>query len=94
MTYVPDLIRVKRDGGELTEDQIGELVTGIADGSVSDAQVGALAMAIVLQRDDRPPSGSRSPAPCATPATCSTGRTPACPARRSTSTRPAAWATR
>ena len=48
MTYVPDLIRVKRDGGELTEDQIGELVTGIAEGSVSDAQVGALAMAIVL----------------------------------------------
>jgi len=48
VTYVPDLIRVKRDGGELTEEQIRELVTGIADGSVSDAQVGALAMAIVL----------------------------------------------
>ena len=48
MTYVPDLIRVKRDGGELTEEQIRELVTGIADGSVSDAQVGAFAMAIVL----------------------------------------------
>jgi thymidine phosphorylase len=48
VTYVPDLIRVKRDGGELTEDQIAELVTGIADGAVSDAQVGALAMAIVL----------------------------------------------
>ena len=48
MTYVPDLLRIKRDGGELSEEQIGELVTGIADGSVSDAQVGALAMAIVL----------------------------------------------
>ena len=48
----PDLIRVKRDGGELSEEQIRELVTGIADGSVSDAQVGALAMAIVLQRHD------------------------------------------
>jgi len=46
--YVPDLIRVKRDGGELSVDQIQELVSGIADGSVSDAQVGALAMAIVL----------------------------------------------
>jgi thymidine phosphorylase len=46
--YVPDLIRVKRDGGELSEDQIQALVTGIADGAVSDAQVGALAMAIVL----------------------------------------------
>ena len=48
MTYVPDLIRVKRDGGELDEEQIRSLVTGIADGGVSDAQVGALAMAIVL----------------------------------------------
>jgi thymidine phosphorylase len=49
VTYVPDLIRVKRDGGELGEDQIRTLVTGIADGTVSDAQVGALAMAIVLR---------------------------------------------
>jgi thymidine phosphorylase len=46
--YVPDLIRVKRDGGELSDDQIRALVDGIADESVSDAQVGALAMAIVL----------------------------------------------
>jgi thymidine phosphorylase len=46
--YVPDLIRVKRDGGEVSADQIQALVDGIADGSVSDAQVGALAMAIVL----------------------------------------------
>ena len=46
--YVPDLIRTKRDGGELSEEEIHALVTGIADGSVSDAQVGALAMAIVL----------------------------------------------
>jgi len=46
--YVPDLIRVKRDGGELGEEQIRALVTGIADDTVSDAQVGALAMAIVL----------------------------------------------
>jgi thymidine phosphorylase len=47
--YVPDLIRIKRDGGELTEEQLRDLVTGIADGTVSDAQVGALAMAIVLR---------------------------------------------
>jgi thymidine phosphorylase len=46
--YVPDMIRVKRDGGELDEEQIRALVAGIADGTVSDAQVGALAMAIVL----------------------------------------------
>ena len=46
---VPELIRTKRDGGELGEDEIRFLVEGIADGSVSDAQVGALAMAIVLR---------------------------------------------
>ena len=46
---VPELIRTKRDGGELSEDEIRFLVEGISDGSVSDAQVGALAMAIVLR---------------------------------------------
>jgi thymidine phosphorylase len=44
-----ELIRRKRDGGELTADEISFLVAGIADGSVSDAQVGALAMAILLR---------------------------------------------
>ena len=42
-----ELIRSKRDGGELTAEEIAFLVAGITDGSVSDAQVGALAMAIV-----------------------------------------------
>jgi thymidine phosphorylase len=42
-----ELIRRKRDGGELSAEEIEELVMGIADGSVTDAQVGALAMAIV-----------------------------------------------
>ncbi len=42
-----ELIRRKRDGGELSADEIAWLVAGITDGSVSDAQVGALAMAIV-----------------------------------------------
>jgi thymidine phosphorylase len=46
---VPELIRTKRDGGELSDEEIRFLVEGIADGSVSDAQVGALAMAIVLR---------------------------------------------
>jgi thymidine phosphorylase len=44
---VPELIRRKRDGGELTDAEIEQLVAGIADGAVTDAQVGALAMAIV-----------------------------------------------
>jgi thymidine phosphorylase len=42
-----ELIRRKRDGGELSDSEISELVFGIADGTVTDAQVGALAMAIV-----------------------------------------------
>jgi thymidine phosphorylase len=46
---IAELIRRKRDGGDLTAEEIEFLVTGIADGSVSDAQVGALAMAIVLR---------------------------------------------
>ena len=41
-----ELIRRKRDGGELTASEIEELVRGITNGSISDAQVGALAMAI------------------------------------------------
>jgi thymidine phosphorylase len=51
-----ELIRRKRDGLELSEDEIFELVRGIADGSVTDAQVGALAMAIVwrgMNADER-----------------------------------------
>ncbi|MEA2145826.1 MAG: thymidine phosphorylase [Solirubrobacteraceae bacterium] len=42
-----ELIRKKRDGGELTAAEIEQLVAGIADGTVTDAQAGALAMAIV-----------------------------------------------
>jgi thymidine phosphorylase len=44
-----ELIRRKRDGLELAADEVAWLARGIADGSVSDAQVGALAMAIVLR---------------------------------------------
>jgi thymidine phosphorylase len=43
-----EVIRRKRDGRHLTDDEIDWLVQGITDGSVSDAQVGALAMAIVI----------------------------------------------
>src|SRR5688500_13581828 len=47
--YVPDLIRIKRDGGELADEQLRDLVAGIADGTGTDAQVGARAMAIGLR---------------------------------------------
>jgi thymidine phosphorylase len=43
-----ELIRRKRDGHTLAEAEIARLVGGIADGSLSDAQVGALAMAFFL----------------------------------------------
>src|SRR3954465_6561958 len=41
--------RRKRDGAELSGDEIGFLVGGIADGGLSDAQVGALAMVLFLR---------------------------------------------
>jgi len=44
-----ELIRRKRDGGRLGEDEVGRLVAGITDGSLSDAQVGALAMALFVR---------------------------------------------
>jgi thymidine phosphorylase len=42
-----EVIRHKRDGRALTAEEIAFLVAGITDGSITDAQVGALAMAIV-----------------------------------------------
>jgi len=44
-----ELIRRKRDGGALEPHEIEWLVRGITDGTVSDAQVGAFAMAVVLK---------------------------------------------
>src|ERR687894_551632 len=50
MAFLPaEIIRRKRDGAELTGEEVGFLVRGIADGSLSDAQVGALAMALFLR---------------------------------------------
>ncbi|CAM3556898.1 thymidine phosphorylase [Halomonas lysinitropha] len=47
-----ELIRAKRDGRALGRDAIQQLVAGISDGSLSDAQMGALAMAVFLQGMD------------------------------------------
>jgi thymidine phosphorylase len=44
-----ELIRAKRDGATLTGTQLRRLAHGIADGSLSDAQVAALAMAIYFR---------------------------------------------
>ncbi len=40
------LIAKKRDGGELTADEIGDLIGGVIDGSLGDAQLGAWLMAV------------------------------------------------
>ena len=47
-----ELIRTKRDGRALDREAIGDLVAGISDGSLSDAQMGALAMAVFLKGMD------------------------------------------
>jgi pyrimidine-nucleoside phosphorylase len=44
-----DVIRAKRDGGELTPDQIDAFVSGAASGGWPDYQLSALLMAIVLR---------------------------------------------
>jgi thymidine phosphorylase len=44
-----EVIRRKRDGHALKTDELQFLVSGITDGSLSDAQVGALAMALFLR---------------------------------------------
>lgn len=41
-----ELIRKKRDGEPLTDREIRELVSGVADGTVTDAQIAAFAMAV------------------------------------------------
>ena len=44
-----DVIRTKRDGGELTDGQIDWVVQAYTDGVVADEQMAALAMAILLR---------------------------------------------
>jgi thymidine phosphorylase len=45
----PEIIRKKRDGSALNSEEIAFLVEGITDGGLSDAQVGAVAMAFFLR---------------------------------------------
>jgi pyrimidine-nucleoside phosphorylase len=46
---VPELIERKRDGGELTPEELAELMSGYADGTIPDYQVAALMMAIYFR---------------------------------------------
>jgi thymidine phosphorylase len=49
MLLPAELIRAKRDGQELAQDAIQGFVEGISGGQVSDAQIGAFAMAVYFQ---------------------------------------------
>jgi thymidine phosphorylase len=50
MIWLPqEAIRAKRDGGELGAEELARIVRAIADGSLSEAQVGAFAMAVMLR---------------------------------------------
>jgi len=44
-----EIIRAKRDGGRLTDEQIRFFITGVADGSLPDYQAAAMLMAIFLR---------------------------------------------
>lgn len=47
--HVPSLIEKKREGGELTDDEIGFLVEGFTRGDVPDYQMSAFAMAVFFR---------------------------------------------
>ncbi|MGH8204949.1 MAG: thymidine phosphorylase, partial [Steroidobacteraceae bacterium] len=50
MSWLPqEAIRVKRDGGALAPAELARIARSIADGSLSDAQVGAFVMAVQLR---------------------------------------------
>jgi thymidine phosphorylase len=50
MSYLPqEIIRRKRDGATLSADEIAFMIRGLTDGSISEGQVAAFAMAIFFQ---------------------------------------------
>jgi thymidine phosphorylase len=55
MTHLPqEIIRKKRDGAALSVDEIAIFIRGLTDGTISEGQVAALAMAIFFRDLDKP----------------------------------------
>ena len=46
---IPDLIAKKRDGLELSSEEIQQFIEGLSDGQVQDCQIGSMLMAIYLR---------------------------------------------
>src|SRR5439155_5637063 len=49
MIRVPELIERKRDGGELSADELAELMQGYAQGEIPDYQLAAFCMAVFFR---------------------------------------------
>ena len=47
--HVPSLIEKKRDGGELSSEEIAQVISGFTHGKIPDYQMSALAMAIFFR---------------------------------------------
>ena len=88
-----EIIRKKRDGQELSDEAIAFVVRGITDGTLSESQVAAFAMAVFF-RNMTPGELTAMTLGLAQSASHSTGTISTCPVRSSTSIRPAASATR
>ena len=59
-TDILDVIRTKRDGGRLSDEQVRFFVEGYTAGTIADEQAAALCMAIFL-RDMEPDEWRRGP---------------------------------
>ncbi len=62
MRLPQETIRTKRDGGTLSDEEIAGFIAGLTDGSVTEGQAAAFAMAVFF-RGLSGQSGSRSPGP-------------------------------